>query len=157
MIEGSEDKEDILKGIDEIKNFYLQNFVYNDMMIEDMNIAIDKVKKARGCQDRYEMDNSKINKLCQEHGFRKLAFVNDLLFLESKFDSWKLDIHNEINIITLYHKNRNYSKKDYHIQRKFEGNLATFENIFNFIQKHDYYVVNYKYNSKRMEKLFSLI
>lgn len=80
-------------------------------------------------EEEYEK-KSIIIALCLKYDF-KYQFINDFVFIYSLLDEWYFDYMN--NVIKLFHKNKIYSREQYHIQKKFK----TINSAIHYIKRHD--------------------
>jgi hypothetical protein len=95
-------------------------------------------------------DNEKrllITALCLKYGF-KFQFVNDCVFIYSIIDEWYFCYSKES--ISLLHKNKLHTTKQYHFQKKFKNIVHALQ----YIKKHD----NFCYKpSDRLTELYRQI
>jgi hypothetical protein len=75
--------------------------------------------------------------LCIKYGF-KYQFVNDCVFIYSIIDEWYFCYTK--NVISLLHKNKLHTTKQYHMQKKFKNIV----HVLQYIKKHD----NFYYKNK---------
>jgi len=145
--------EDLMLLVNDTEENYLNKLSTFESMNKSMLVSLTRIKEIldeKNVETEYE---AKIHSLCKKFNF-KYTYINNILFITSSFDEWRLEFRKEKHDeIKLYHKNKKYSTKDYHLQRKFEGNLATVDNALEMINKHDKFLINNRYNYDDFNKL----
>lgn len=91
-----------------------------------------------------EYDVKKIN----VHYNYRINVLNNTIYIESKFDTWFIELKN--NKIILYHKNKKHDRTNYHEQQK---HFSTISQVFKYINKHD----NNYLKPSRMDYLFEQV
>jgi hypothetical protein len=87
--------------------------------------------------------------LCIKYGF-KYQFVNEGVFIYSIIDEWYFDL--DRNFISLLHRNKLHSTKQFHFQKKFKNVVHALQ----YIKKHDNF--NYKPNNNhKYNSIFNLL
>ena len=84
----------------------------------------------------------------------RIQVFSELILVSSKIDHWIIKVFSKR--IELWHKNTKYNVKDYHLQKTYNKELATYEQIFQYIKGHDNYVLCHKGKNKVVELINSL-
>lgn len=82
-------------------------------------------------------------------------YINQTLFISSVYDKWYCEFNTYNDQIILYHANKRHDVNKYHLQKTFKGHFATIENILSYIQHHDSYVINERYNYDYVSKILN--
>lgn len=82
-------------------------------------------------------------------------YINQTLFISSLYDKWYCEFNSYNEQIILYHANKRHDVNKYHIQKTFKGHFATIENILGYIDHHDSYVINERYNYDYVSKILN--
>lgn len=133
----------------------IQNQTFRDKMLnklaldyKSLNAATDK------CFD--SMFDDLVNYLFKIN-YEKFTYkyINQTLFISSLYDKWycEFNFHNEQ--IVLYHANKRHDVNKYHIQKTFKSHFATIENVLGYIDHHDSYVMNERYNYDYVSKILN--
>jgi dolichyl-phosphate-mannose--protein O-mannosyl transferase len=77
------------------------------------------------------MSENEITKLKQEYNFRKLEVHPSVVYIDSQFDSWFIEINSKIK---LHHKNTRHVTKHYHSQPK---EFPSLYSALSYINRHE--------------------
>jgi len=92
--------------------------------------------------------------LAMSYGFR-VQVLQNVVLVSSKLDSWKVDIYDDI--FQLMHKNTRRNTKEYHYQHMWDREYYDLSDVFDYIQRHDDYVLNRKGMDTKLIKLYAMI
>lgn len=97
-----------------------------------------------------------VKKYCQKYGFRYKYINESSVFIQSKYDSWRIDCDGKSRIkpLQLYHQNTRYNTGGEHKQRRFQDVPFLIESI----KRHDDHTHYTLFNKRsRIDRLFEQI
>lgn len=123
-------------------------------MIEYLEWAYEQIGQPKTYNDIMNTLAHFIYLKYKDSGIGSVSYNNQILFICSRYDEWYAELFLEDDRIELYHKNKKYDIDKYHKQKLFKYPYSSIENVLSYIENHDRYVLNDKYN---YDKLFELL